>query len=81
MFSVQSIEVLGTLLVTDTYIKNFVTHNCIKIGRNVENLEPITDGFVSIQLVKFTMNTCAQYMSANITLPYKRIFIGEVPSR
>jgi hypothetical protein len=43
MFSVQGIEVLGTPLDTDTYIRNFVAQTCIKIGRNVEKLEPITD--------------------------------------
>jgi hypothetical protein len=69
MFSVQGIEVLGTPIGTDTYIKDYVAHNCIKIARNVERLEPITDGFVHIQLVKFCMNTCTQFMSANITLP------------
>ncbi len=28
MFSVQGIEVLGTPLDTDAFIKDFVTHNC-----------------------------------------------------
>jgi hypothetical protein len=69
MFSVQGIEVMGTPLGTDDYIRNFVTQNCIKISRNVEKVEPITDGFVHFQLVQKCMNTFTQYMSSNITLP------------
>jgi hypothetical protein len=36
----DGIEVMGTPLGSDTYIRNFVTQNYIKIGRNCENLEP-----------------------------------------
>jgi hypothetical protein len=76
MFPVQVIEVLGTQLGTDTYIKEFVSHNCIKVARNVENPEPITDGFVFFQMVKFCLNTCTQYMSTNITLPTEEQFLS-----
>jgi hypothetical protein len=68
MFTVTGIEVLGTPIVTDVYIKDFVTQNCIKIMRDVEKLEPLTDSFTHFQLVQKTMNTLIQYMSANITL-------------
>ena len=71
MFSVQVIEVLGTPLGTDIYIKDFVDHNCVKMARNVEKLEPITDVFVFHQLVKFCMNTCTQFMITHITLPHQ----------
>ncbi len=74
IFSVQGIEVLGTLLGTHTYIKKFVAHNCFKIARNVDKLEPITDGFVFHQLVKYCMNTSTQYMSP------RAILIGAAPS-
>jgi hypothetical protein len=57
MFSVQGIAVLGTPLGTEAFIKDFVTHICIKIARNVEKFEPITDGFVFHHLIKFCMNT------------------------
>jgi hypothetical protein len=40
MFTVQGIEVLGTLSVTDLYVRNFVTQNYIKVTSDVENLEP-----------------------------------------
>jgi hypothetical protein len=76
MFSVQGMEALGTPLGTDTYIKEFVAHNCVKIARNVEKLEPITDELVFHQLVKYCMNTCSQYMSANITLPPQQQFLS-----
>ncbi len=52
MFSVQGIEVLGTPLGTDAYIKEFVAHNSVKITSNVEKFEPITDCFVFHQLVE-----------------------------
>ena len=76
MFSVQGIEVLGTPLGTDVYIRDFVAQNCIKIIRSVEKLEPMTDGFAHVQLVQKTMNTCTQYMSANITLPPQEQFLS-----
>ena len=46
-----------------------MAQNCLKIIRDVEKHDPLTDGFVHIQLMKFFMNTRTQYMSANITLP------------
>jgi hypothetical protein len=69
MFMTTGIEVLGTPVVTDTYIKDFVTQNSINIMRDVEKLEPLTDGFTHFQLVHKTMITLTQYMTANITLP------------
>ena len=65
MFSVEGIEVLGTPIDTDTYIKTYVTQNCLKIKKH----DPLTDGFVHNQLMKFCMNTLTQYMSTNVTLP------------
>ena len=43
--------------------------------RDVEKLEPLTDGFTHFQLVQKTMNTRTQYMSANITLPPQEQFV------
>ena len=45
MFTVKGIEVLGTPSDTDVYIGDFVFQNCIKIMRDVEKFEPLTDGF------------------------------------
>ena len=56
---------------------NFVTQNCIKIIRDVEKLEPLTDGFTHFQLIQKTMNTRTQFMSANITLPPQEQFLSE----
>ncbi len=75
MFTVTGIEVPGTPIGTDAYIKDFVAQNCIKIMRDVEELEPLTDGFTHFQLVKKTMNTRTQYMSANIMLPPQEQFL------
>jgi hypothetical protein len=57
MFMVQGIEVLGTPLGTDLYVRNFVAQNCINITRDVEKLEPLSDGFIHFQLIQKTMNT------------------------
>ncbi len=69
------IEVLGTPIVSNAYIKDFVAQNCIKIMRDVDKIEPLTDGFTHFQLVQKTMNTRTQYMSANITLPPQEQFL------
>jgi hypothetical protein len=75
MFTVTGIEVLGTPIGTNTYIKDFVAQNCIKIMRDVDKLEPLTDGLTHFQLVQKTMNTRTQYTSANITLPPQEQFL------
>ena len=75
MFSVEGIEVLGTPIGTDNYIRNFVAHNCLKIVRDIEKLEPLSDGLVHFQLIQKTMNRRTQYMSANITLPPQEHFV------
>ncbi len=77
MFTVQGIEVLGTPLGTDFYVRNFVSQNYIKIRRDVGKFEPLTDGFIHFQLIQKTMNTYTQYMSANITLsPQELIYLS-----
>jgi hypothetical protein len=68
MFTVQGIEVLGTPLGTDVYIRDFMAQNCLKITRDVEKFEPLTDGFTHFQLIQMTMNIHTPYMSVNITL-------------
>ena len=60
----------------DTYIKDYVAQNCLKIIRNVDKHVHRTDGFVHNQLLKFCMNTCTPYMSANITLPPQEHFLS-----
>ena len=69
MFTTTGIEVLGTPIVIDDYIKDFVSQNSIKIMKDLDKLEPLSDGFTHFQVVQKTMNTRTQYMSANITLP------------
>jgi hypothetical protein len=76
MFTVEGIEVLGTPIGTDVYIRNFVAQNCLKIVRDIEKLEPLTDGFTHFQLILKTMNTRTQYTSANITLPPQEHFVS-----
>ena len=42
----------------------------------MEKHDSLTDGFVHNQLMKFSMNTRTQYMSANITLPPQEHFLS-----
>ena len=76
MFTVEGIEVLGTPIDTEGYIKNFVAQNCVKIIRDIEKLEPLSDGFTHFQLIQKSMNTRTQYTSANITLPPQEHFVS-----
>jgi hypothetical protein len=76
MFTVQVIEVLGTPLDTDVYVRDFVAQNCIKITRDVEKLEHLTDDFTHFHLIQKTMNTHTQYMSVNITLSSLEHFLS-----
>ncbi len=66
---------LWTSIGTDSYIKNFVAENSIKIMKDVETLEPLTDAFTHFQLIR--MNTHIKYMSANISLPVQQCFLSE----
>ncbi len=45
-----------------------MAQNCMKVTRDVENLEPLTDGFTYFQLIHKTMNMRTQYTNANVTL-------------
>jgi hypothetical protein len=76
MFTTTGIEVLGTPIGIDDYIKDFVAQNSIKIMKDLDKLEPLTDGFTHFQLVQKAMNTRTQYMSANITLPPQEQFLS-----
>ena len=76
MFSVEGIEILGTPIDTDTYIKEYVKQNCLKIIKDTVKHDPLTDGFVHFQLMKFCVNTRTQYMSAKITLPPQEHFLS-----
>ena len=44
--------------------------------RDIEKLEPLTDGFTHFQLIQKTQNTRTQYTSANITLPPQEHFLS-----
>lgn len=76
MFTVQVIEVCGTPLDTDLYVRNFVAQNCITITRDMEKLEPLSDGFIHFQVIQKTLNTHTQYMSVNITLSPQELFLS-----
>jgi hypothetical protein len=76
MLSVEGIEILGTPIGTDIYIKEYTQKNCLKIINDAVKHDPLTDGFVHFQLIKFCVNTRTQYMSTNITLPPQEHFLS-----
>ena len=53
-----------------------MAQNSIKITKDLDKLEPLSDGFTHFQLVQKTMNTHTQYMSANISLPPQEQFLS-----
>ena len=40
---------------------HFVAQNCVKIMRDIEKLEPLSDGVTHFQLILKTQNTRTQY--------------------
>jgi hypothetical protein len=46
----KDFETPKTPLDTDFYVRNFVVQNCIKIRRDMEKLEPLTDDFIHFHL-------------------------------
>ena len=53
-----------------------MVQNYIKITRDVEKLEPLTDDFIHFQVIQKTRNTCTEYMSVNITLSPQEQFLS-----
>jgi hypothetical protein len=59
----EGIEVLGTPVGNDRFIKTFVTQNCLKIMEDIGKHDCLTDGFVHTHVLKFCENTHTQYIS------------------
>ena len=76
MFKDEGIEVLGTPVGIDRYIKTHVVQNCLRIMTDIAKHEPLDDGLVHFQLLKYCMNTYTQYISANVTIPSPEHFLS-----
>ena len=76
MFKDEGIEVLGAPVGTDRYIKTHVAQNCLRIMADITKHESLDDGLVHFHLLKYCMNTCTQYISANVTLPSPEHFLS-----
>ena len=74
MFTTEGIEILGTPVGTDRFIQTQVFQNCLKIMTDIAKHEPLDDGLVHFQLLKYCMNTRSQYLSANVTIPSSEHF-------
>ena len=81
MFKDEGIEVLGTPVGIDRYIKTHVVQNCLRIMTDIGKHEPLDDGLVHFQLLKYCMNTYTQYISANVTIPSPEHFLSLPPPR
>ena len=57
-----------------------MSQNCLKIMVDITKHEPLDDGLVHFQLMKFCMNTRTQYISSNVTVPSTEHFGDEGPS-
>jgi hypothetical protein len=55
-------------VVTDTFVRNFVTKTCRNIIDDVEKLDSIQDGFIHFQLIRFYQDTRLQYINSRIML-------------
>ncbi len=57
MFTTEGIEILGTPVGTDRFIQRHVAQNCLKIMADSAKHEPLDDGLVHFQLLKYCMHT------------------------
>ena len=57
MFTTEGIEILGTPVGTDRFIQKHVAQNCLKIMEDIAKHEPLDDGLVHFQLLKYCMHT------------------------
>jgi hypothetical protein len=53
---------------TDAFVQSFVGGKCRDIIDDVEKLDPIQDGFIHFQLIRFCQATHLQYINSHIML-------------
>jgi hypothetical protein len=59
---------IGVPIDTDAFVRSFVAKTCRDIIDDVEKLDPIQDGFIHFQLLRFCQATRLQYINSNIML-------------
>ena len=53
VFVADGILTLGVPLGTDAFVSAYVAAKCQEISGDIDKLDPLTDGFVQYQLVRF----------------------------
>jgi hypothetical protein len=59
---------LGVPLGTDAFVQKFVHDKCLQVIDDVAKLDPIEDGFVHYQLLRFCQATRLQYLNSHVSL-------------
>ena len=66
VFVADGILTVGVPIGTDAFVSNFVTDKCQQISDDIDKLDPLTDGFVHYQLLRFCQATRLQYLNAHV---------------
>jgi len=66
VFVADGIITVGVPLGTDAFVTAYVANKCQEISADIDKLDPLTDGFVHYQLVRFCQATRLQYLNAHI---------------
>ena len=66
VFVADGILTVGVPLGTDAFVSVYVAATCQQISADIDKLDPLTDGFVHYQLVRFCQAARLQYLSARI---------------
>ena len=59
---------VGVPLGTDAFVQKFVYEKCLQVIGDVAKLDPIADGFVHYQLIRFCQATRLQYLNSHVSL-------------
>ncbi len=74
VFAVEGIKVLGTPLGTDTYIKTYVTQNCLKIIRDVEKHDLLTEAMCAVVVSKTSCKDRNHRILPGVIAPHQVFF-------
>jgi len=66
VFVADGILTVGVPLGTDAFVSAYVAATCKEISTDIDKLDPLTDGFVHYQLVRFCQATRLQYLNVHI---------------
>ena len=71
IFVISSVVTVGVPLGTDTFVSAYVAAKYQEISHYIDKLDPLTDGFIHYQLVRFCQSICLRYLNAHIPKSYR----------